>query len=249
MTDRETLAKVDDALASWETRGATSLTVALVVDALYSLRRSVPTEARVEWGIEWHFLPSPQPYPDEESARRLVQSYLDNPHVLEGEPMPVAVKRTITTGPWTRVFPPSPDLGDDPDGDLDEIEAIALARSAGYGYQPPNAKDSPVAALERLSDQAWHTAGNSEGKQRVHEDHALILGALSSNAEEQVREVQRVIEALRAAHGSIHGPVVDEIRHSTADWLDAALDGRLDPEDARKGYSPKTTERGEDHDR
>ena len=63
-------------------------------------------ETRIEWGIEWHFLPTPQPYPDEESARRLVQSYLDQPDALEGDLMPVAVKRTVTVGPWTRVFPP-----------------------------------------------------------------------------------------------------------------------------------------------
>lgn len=64
-------------------------------------------EVRVEWGIAWHFLPSPQPYPDEESARRLVQSYMDKPEALEGDPMPVAVKRTVTVGPWTRAFPPA----------------------------------------------------------------------------------------------------------------------------------------------
>lgn len=60
---------------------------------------------RVEWAIQWHFMPEPQPYPDEESARRLVQSYLDKPEALDGDPMPVAVRRVVTVGPWERVFP------------------------------------------------------------------------------------------------------------------------------------------------
>lgn len=38
------------------------------------------------------------------------------------------------TGQRTR-FDSSLDLGDDPDGDLDEQEAIAAAVAAGHGYQ------------------------------------------------------------------------------------------------------------------
>lgn len=54
---------------------------------------------------------------------------------------------------------------------------------------------------------------------------------------QQVREVRRVIEALHDASGSIHGPLIDEVRRSTGDWLEAALDGRLDPDNARMTYS------------
>ena len=46
----------------------------------------------------------------------------------------------ITPGPYSKPDVKSGvqvvDLGDDPDGDMDEQEAIAAAREAGHGYQP-----------------------------------------------------------------------------------------------------------------
>lgn len=40
-----------------------------------------------------------------------VQSYADHPDALDGDPMPVAVRRTVTTTPWTRPIPPGGDHG------------------------------------------------------------------------------------------------------------------------------------------
>lgn len=56
------------------------------------------------------------------------------------------------------------------------------------------------------------------------------------SAEEQVRQVRRVIAELKKSEGSIHGPVIDEVRRSTGEWLEHALDGLLDPDDARVSY-------------
>lgn len=57
-------------------------------------------------------------------------------------------------------------------------------------------------------------------------------------ADQSLAEVRRVIESLKNASGSIHGGVVDEVRRSTAEWLEAAIEGRLDPHDPRRITSP-----------
>jgi hypothetical protein len=41
LTTREALAKADEAMAAWEQKGPTSLTVALLAEALYGLRGAV----------------------------------------------------------------------------------------------------------------------------------------------------------------------------------------------------------------
>lgn len=46
------------------------------------------------------------------------------------------------------------------------------------------AEQTAAAAVERLADQAWHTAGSPEGQERVREDHALILAARTLQAVE-----------------------------------------------------------------
>lgn len=45
--------------------------------------------------------------------------------------------------------------------------------------EPIAERDATLAALDRLADQAWQTAGDAEGRERVHEDRATILGALT----------------------------------------------------------------------
>lgn len=55
----------------------------------------------------------------------------------------------------------------------------------------------------------------------------------------QITEVRRVIACLKGAGGSIHGPVVDEVRRSTGEWLEAALEGRLKPDDPACAYYPR----------
>jgi hypothetical protein len=62
----------------------------------------------------------------------------------------------------------------------------------------------------------------------------------------QVEAVRAVIRHLKAASGSIHGPVVDEVRRSTGDWLDAALEGRLTGEGDQYGLRAALSTEGGD---
>jgi hypothetical protein len=60
----------------------------------------------------------------------------------------------------------------------------------------------------------------------------LLVTSRVEPLEFQIAEVRRVIQALKEAEGSFHGPVVDEVRRSAGSWVEAALEGRLSPEDA-----------------
>lgn len=57
------------------------------------------------------------------------------------------------------------------------------------------------AAVERLADQASNTAGDAEGVRRVHEDRALLLGALAEHpANAPVQEHEHVCDCGHAMH-------------------------------------------------
>jgi hypothetical protein len=56
----------------------------------------------VQWAVDLGFAITRAR--DEEHARQWVKGYEDNPDaVTEGDPMPVVVRRTVTTTEWSRV--------------------------------------------------------------------------------------------------------------------------------------------------
>jgi hypothetical protein len=56
----------------------------------------------VQWAVDLGFAVCRAT--DEDHARKWVKSYEDHPDAVEeGDPMPVVVRRTITTTAWTRV--------------------------------------------------------------------------------------------------------------------------------------------------
>ena len=63
-----------------------------------------PVGVVTEWAVDMGF--TIQRVSDEATALRWVQSYADHPEALDGDPMPVAVSRTVTTTGWTRPISP-----------------------------------------------------------------------------------------------------------------------------------------------
>ena len=74
--------------------------------ALPTAEKDAPTETVVtEWAVDTGYAVAR--VESEAMALRWVQSYLNHPEALDqGEQMPFAVSRTVTTSAWTRVTPP-----------------------------------------------------------------------------------------------------------------------------------------------
>jgi hypothetical protein len=80
----------------------------------------------------------------------------------------------------------------------------------------PTAENDALAALDRLADQAWHTAGDMKGRELVHEDRATVLGSLgwmTDPAERaRLREWSQTCVMCRVEEGK-REPAVMEVMH------------------------------------
>jgi hypothetical protein len=125
----------------------------------------IPPAVVEEWAVDLGFAISR--VSSEAKARAWVQSYADHPEALDGDPTPVAVRRTVTTTPWTRVIPPAEECIAPPGNLCTETGCWDADRCVVASVIPP--EDMTVARA--LADLHRHFCARD-----AHDDACRVLG-------------------------------------------------------------------------
>ena len=86
-------------------------------------------------------------------------------------------------------------------------------------------KEAAIEALDRLADQAVHTAGDERGRGAAIQDHGLVARALGAKPVERAAEVAAArLEVKQAVEEWFHDITLDDLFMVKGWATDAALD-------------------------